>query len=1415
MNPIKIKNDQTLPNIGLNTAPSTQTISLPRPISTPNISLPAPADPGQHTSLGLDDHAANFNDQALQLKQSLAQGQIDKPTFIKQFSQIPGESTKAGILQKYSPRNVGGAAAGAVKQTAIGIGQGFERSAARVGISGASLVEKATGVPQSPYLVPGNMPGGKNLFGAAPIQSYQQEQSQHGGLAGGIAVAGSIASDYPGSPGKANMINDLVKAEKAEDVVNILVKGGVDANVAKGVAAKIANSTDKQEIVDAVNQAKDPMAVIKANAPPPYTGPNRNEGAFSKEDVTNLEKQNTDAQVKLMASEKEKLAAMPTDEELSKGVRTPEGMRSPPELIGKSNYDLEYKVPQGSPEGAIAAAGARTSEEGARFAKTDVLQNKLDAHDRNLLYRYDQGEDIESIAKDAHNPKQFTKAANSAIDALDYAAGHERAITGEGNIQKHYLPKYLQADKGTLDALGVPEEDRFELNGDKVGFSDEHIKYKSYAEAEAKSKGILKPLYNNPFDAVFRYGNSSVARHRGTGLFKALSMSNPKEVAARGTGAKDAEGIPFRQAAGANLPFDVSRKLDDKLTNFKSTRIKNPVLRGAAKVAETVASGSRAVTFIGTPFHYAHVAEQALSAESITGHGVLGGRSLKDALAASLKPGEYAKIESRARIQDGGQSGSLMQYAKENGMSLPDTTVRLRKTVDDNLRQRTGVAISRFSPSGMQQRNMAQFINAFGLRLAEFARDKGIVSGSPEAIGLFKSYNRILGRVNDEVLGTNPTFNKVLSGGALAPHYVRSVLGQIPVSVSSFKGSKGIDLTSEGGAARASVVGQRLAGAAVAVVGSAIASGQMPGFKALISQAGFNPNNPNPNIQGGAKNQKGEKQTYTLSTDPIGLATGLATDPKHFTQSREVPVLSAISKGVTNTDWNGNPLVDKTQPGWENQMAKKLLGGLLPIGVQNFTSQGRSDTNKLTVGQGILQSFGLRLKTNPNDPQVVSQANYFNAKGQATQDLKQGNYGALDPSLQGRDPKFGQSDLNQWLSIHPASTVDILGNHVATPWNALAYQDKPGAYLANDQKTGAQILSPAYYIDKKLTGLDPSRPHSPLYDLQGQGITVDGSQAPKQLVAMQYQNMGAGDPQRAVLMQANPWLKDYESASAYFGNNYKQEMTTYMQGLGWSGTAIKQYFAKYQDTPAPAGYAPLKLTDQQQGLFDQLNNAQTTDDISNLFKAHPELSDLIQQEAVNTNNRRKAAGNLELQNSPQESDHVKAVLDSMPQGADTASKTARGQLIKANPDVAQYLADSTLRSVTKNLSQFNFQNPLNPGASEGQLLNSGTRQAQSTLAGISNLGTYDIGKDPLTGISSFIQGGSLPSGDTTGSGSSKKPFVPNPRIKKVRKVFIKRTQRGKKFRAPKMRKQNPIQIRTSSLRSAKVAQPSRVVKVRA
>lgn len=978
---------------------------------------------------------------------------------------------------------------------------------------------------------------------------------------------------------------------------------------------------------------------------------------------------------------------------------------------------INLKTHEENVKGAIAEAVGTTADERMRYENLDRLQHKLSPEDRNLMYRYDNGEDINKLAKEAKDPERFKKAAIAARDALDHSLGVDRAAGGVTLRQKNYIPHSYKADPETMDKLGIEPDQRFHI-GPYTGFHDTSAKYPSYIEAANQTGGLLKPLHENPFDAIHEYGQGATHAHEGDLLKQALLKAAPNDIGDLGDVSIGSNRL---HSAPHDLPFSATDRVMRQLNGYKEQAyINNTAVRLAGKAFDAVNATQKKLLFSLAWFHQVNISLKYAAATLGSGHAKLMGKGLAEAIASGVHP-KIAEALDKKYLTDG-----TADWQRENGVMHGVQRARYRVGTNDSVRQKIAIASERFNPLDMMHRSMGNFINAYANVLSQFAKDR-VPSGTAEATALAQEYNALLGHIDTKISNLTPFVAQSVRRGGLAPQFLLSQGKLLKDAAVGTKGAAyaktGIGLTNATDVARTAVIGNRVINAAVATAITYIASGQMPTFQQVLQRSGITGNFTGPNIDLGEKNKKGEHQVEYLPTDYIGLFENLVKDPAHFGAARYSPAIAAVERFATNKDWNGNPLSDPNSP---NALRDRVLGaskGFLPIGVQNLTN------SNLSVQQKVEQEFGTRAHVSPSDPQVQATKQYFDTKSKLINALKNGDYGSIDPSLKGLDPKYANELVRKWNAMHPSDNKDITGTSLPKMYDPHTAGEKRNNYTMVD-KDGNQQLSPLFYIDKKLASIDPSRPHSPVFDLTGDGVDHNTFKPQsKVLVALNYSAAKNEDPsEAAAMLESNPWLIDYSKQARTEAANYKPNLTAYMQKEGWTQPAIDDYWKKHPDKQSPI--EDVNIDQSTQDVMDQYHNMADGADKIAYLKDHPEILVAENQIAQRTNEIRRAGGQLELKGYPAPSDHVKQILDSLPKGTDKGAKKQSFSLINSNKDVQDYLADISAHGVEFEGAKARFT---------GEDVN------QKLLKSVYSMGKYDVVKNK-DGTYSLVAG-------TTASGT--------------------------------------------------------------
>lgn len=380
-------------------------------------------------------------------------------------------------------------------------------------------------------------------------------------------------------------------------------------------------------------------------------------------------------------------------------------------------------------------------------------------------------------------------------------------------------------------------------------------------------------------------------------------------------------------------------------------------------------------------------------------------------------------------------------------------------------------------------------IKTYKIDLAESMMKKFDVN-SPvqleQARKLGAEVNNLFGGLNYEVLNRNKSFQTALKALALAPDFNEGKLRQLLTA---------IDVRSADPAhtfARKAIIGEALTVGILAELGRRLTTGKFDTNLAdLVQNAVIDPNIPLPPQFNNPTT--GKSQVAGLPGSTITDIARTIQNPGQALQTRGAALPALISKATTNKDYYGQQVYNPT----DSLAAKtiKVLKSEAPIPV---VQAQKVNAGKETLGAGILNVAGLRVKTNPNDPLQVQQMAYINAQKEATKNLD-------------------QNEMAVWNTIHPQKK-DIDGNIIFTPGVANT-QQKAVVYLNNPKLMDAEIA-----INQKL----PVGQQNPLWNLPKDKRAL--------ILAAQASLPGEKNLEKTALSKA-AWYPQYLQQQSQFFNN--------------------------------------------------------------------------------------------------------------------------------------------------------------------------------------------------------------------------------------------------------------------------------------
>lgn len=838
---------------------------------------------------------------------------------------------------------------------------------------------------------------------------------------------------------------------------------------------------------------------------------------------------------------------------------------------------------------AIAQAEGINEEAEHRLQRASDVGSKMSQHDKELLYKYDDGAPIGTLLKEADNPSLFNRAATLYQDAMDYDLAAKREGGAAILKQNNYVPHNYDVSEEWMKQHGIPEDQWIKQGENVKGFRDTTAKYKSYADAEAQTKGALKPLYDSPIKDLQEYMKSGFTQRRNNLLGAALARATPGDIGMLDetrSSALDGEK-PMTQAAG-HLPFSASEDLQKQLKGYRKLgEPSNIVTKAGAKAAKGVNLLTKRVLFLGTPYHYMN--EQG----SFIGKNLLHPLNLAKGEVRFVRTvaskGGYQKLLDRAAATTLKDGTPLLETIRKMGVMLPD---------DSNLNRAS---------------------SAFSLTEAEAALKRGLDPNSKAAVDLGQQINHLMGHRNLAVEGESPAVHQVLSFGTLAPSWSTTQLGLLKDALTkSFKNSAG-------NYARSAVIGKRVALGAVGVGGSLAVTHKLPNRSQLLNELGFTLKNPVPNIElnsmtkgytAGGKKYDQEHQEMVTPTDPFGLGVGLFTDPSHFVTSRLSPLTSFVARTATNTNWNGEPLAEGPHNAayYKELVENAAKNSLLPIGVQDLTNLTHA-TNNPNIVQGLEEDFGGRLKTNPNDPNYIKTQQY---------------YSALNKGMNTLTP--GSPAMGAFLETFGVTKDPVTGKYLETPNSEMtvaksaslnAYPQAAAAanLMAKELKKNGQSVDP-YYL------LSPSQQkaynaYETMAPLSADRTNWQNSNPWYNKFATQQQNyfnsLPPGDPNKPQNPIKYPAYSKQTTndMNTYYALSNSTAKSTYLDSHPDVATAMNQQFTYDNAVRVARGYAPLKgyptPTPQVQSELNAYDGLTSKADRTAYGNAHPDIYNFFEQ----------------------------------------------------------------------------------------------------------------------------------------------------------------------------------------------------------
>ena len=358
-----------------------------------------------------------------------------------------------------------------------------------------------------------------------------------------------------------------------------------------------------------------------------------------------------------------------------------------------------------------------------------------------------------------------------------------------------------------------------------------------------------------------------------------------------------------------------------------------------------------------------------------------------------------------------------------------------------------------------------------------------------QARGVGSQINSLMGGLNYTVLNRNKEFQTAVRFLGLAPDFNEGKIRNLMAASNITNWDPAHTF------ARKAVLGEAVVVGTLAELGRRVVTGKFDGsMQSLFQNAILDPNIPLPSQFNNP--QTGKAQVAHLPGSDLTDIYHMATNPGQFVQARGAALPALLSRIATNKDYYGQTI---NQPGTPlPQAAFNLAKTDLPIpAVQGLkVAQG-----KQTLGAGILNTLGLRVGTDPNDPIQMSQMAYINAQKQVTKG-------------------FDQNQMAQWNTIHPQKK-DIDGNIIYTP-GVVDTAEKAMTYLNHPELIQAEVN-----MAKSIPG-----PHAPIWDLTPDQIRM--------VLAGQAKLPGQTNV-FGKTASSLPWFQQYQTNNTAFFNYLAQQ----------------------------------------------------------------------------------------------------------------------------------------------------------------------------------------------------------------------------------------------------------------------------------
>ncbi len=593
-----------------------------------------------------------------------------------------------------------------------------------------------------------------------------------------------------------------------------------------------------------------------------------------------------------------------------------------------------------------------------------IYNKKLDKHDLDLVYDYEEGIPISELTKKANNPTRFTNFINKLVNYYNSRYLNDIASGGETNYVKNYIPHIWDLKK---------EKDLKKFKNNVVqkglkpwnGFNAQPRIFKTYKEG---IEAGFKPANNNILEDLkndYNRASSSISKQV---LRNGLKEAAPKQVSLSGYGVTE-KGEPFVNSNIKNMQgLSYSPEIDNLLKGFESLSNKDifkiasresgggfkNTLKLLPKTAKEAGLGNVLGSIydnVNLPLKHTILNLSGFHSINIT-TSYLGASLFKD----PIKGIKGAVISIPAFFSEDFTNKVIDSFKNKmipgKDMSVFDAGLKAGVSMDRGLPMKGHNPLHTLSNAIFNRELYTLKLNLVDQFYGNGKLDPLSVRG--RSIG--KQINEIMGEMNSRIENVNPNTQKILSRILLAPGFTESKYSTI---FRAFTKNK----KSAGNFARAAVLGKSIIVGTLATLGTLLATGNFPDLHQELLNYTINPSS-----QTNIRNRRGKKKEITFPKTYIDEPLSLFQNPGRYFRNRFAPALTDIYESLpessigTGKNYYGAPIIDpKSRKSPFIQEVTNIAKSNMPIGIQHLMNykEGRETSREAALG-----IFGLNSRIN-------------------------------------------------------------------------------------------------------------------------------------------------------------------------------------------------------------------------------------------------------------------------------------------------------------------------------------------------------------------------------------------------------------------------------------------------------------------